>query len=111
MVEATFWLAFGIIAYVYVGYPFLLWVVSRFREPPRVVTPAQWPRVTLVISAYNEERSIRQKIENTLSIDYPQTALEVLVVSDASSDRTELIVDEFAGQGVQLLRMRERGGK
>jgi cellulose synthase/poly-beta-1,6-N-acetylglucosamine synthase-like glycosyltransferase len=111
MTEAVFWLSVGIVSYVYAGYPALLWIVSRFVRRARPSAPTIWPRVTLVISAYNEEGSIRQKIVNTLEVDYPRDRLEVLVISDASEDRTDAIVREFEEQGIGLVRMPERGGK
>ncbi len=112
MTEILFWFALSIVVYVYAAYPALLWLASRLLgRRRRDADPASWPIVTLVISAYNEEASIRQKIANTLAIDYPTSQLEVLVVSDASDDRTDAIVREFEMQRVRLLRMPKRGGK
>jgi cellulose synthase/poly-beta-1,6-N-acetylglucosamine synthase-like glycosyltransferase len=111
MLELTFWLSAAVIVYVYVGYPlFLKLVHAAFGRAPSH-PPAAEPPVTLVISAFNEEASIREKLDNTLGLDYPADRLQVLVVSDASDDRTDDIVREFAGRGVRLLRMAERGGK
>lgn len=110
MAEAIFWVALLGVAYVYAGYPALLWIAGKLKRVESAMTPEDWPPVTLIISAYNEERSIGQKVENTLSLDYPG-ALEVVVVSDASDDKTDAIVREFASRGVKLLRMSERGGK
>ena len=61
--------------------------------------------------AYNEETQIRELIKSLLSLDYPREKLQILVVSDASSDGTDEIVKEYATEGVELLRMPERGGK
>jgi cellulose synthase/poly-beta-1,6-N-acetylglucosamine synthase-like glycosyltransferase len=104
------WVAFGVVVYVYVGYPILLWIVSRIyqREVQHAVTT---PSVTLVISAFNEAEVIKGKLENSLGLDYPRERLEVLVISDASTDDTDRIVQSFEGQGVRLLRMPGRGGK
>ncbi len=111
MLELIFWLSGAVVAYVYVGYPLLLKLAHlAFGRAPSH-PPAVEPPVTLVISAFNEEASIREKLENTLQLDYPADRLQVLVVSDASDDRTDDIVREFAGRGVRLLRMAERGGK
>ncbi len=104
------WTAFGLILYVYVGYPALLYAASRwFHRPVRQgdVTPP----VTLLISAYNEAGVIKDKLENSLALDYPKDRLEILVISDASTDETDQIVQSFASQGVRLLRMPARGGK
>jgi cellulose synthase/poly-beta-1,6-N-acetylglucosamine synthase-like glycosyltransferase len=92
MTETLFWLSAGILLYVYAGYPLLLWLIVRLRGARAVRTGATEPRVTLVISAYNEAAVIRQKLENVLALDYPPHLLEVVVVSDASSDGTDEIV-------------------
>jgi cellulose synthase/poly-beta-1,6-N-acetylglucosamine synthase-like glycosyltransferase len=69
------------------------------------------PSVTLLISAFNEARVIRSKVENALSLDYPAESLEIIIVSDASTDETDPIVESFASRGVKLLRMAKREGK
>jgi cellulose synthase/poly-beta-1,6-N-acetylglucosamine synthase-like glycosyltransferase len=102
--------ALGTIAYVYVGYPLVLWVLAKIRR--RDVKRADvTPSVTLLISAYNEEEVVARKLENSLALDYPQDRLTILVISDASVDGTDRIVQSFASRGVTLLRMPERGGK
>ncbi len=96
--------------YVYFGYPILVWLVSRVR--PKIVKRAEYePFVTILITAYNEEKDIRAKLENTLQIDYPPEKLEILVASDGSTDRTDEIVKEFAMRGVKLFRQEGRVGK
>src|SRR5262245_18754765 len=107
----SFWLCVGLIFWVYAGYPVLLYLRNRVRAPRRVRTSEIEPAVTLIVSAYNEAAVIRQKIENSLALDYPRRLLELLVVSDGSSDDTDRIVREYEAQGVRLLRMHERGGK
>jgi len=69
------------------------------------------PKVTFLITAYNEERSITAKLEDTLSLDYPKDKLEVMVASDGSTDRTDEIVRGFATRGVVLKRVEGRVGK
>jgi cellulose synthase/poly-beta-1,6-N-acetylglucosamine synthase-like glycosyltransferase len=101
-----------LVAYAYVGYPFLLALLGRAR--PAVVEapePAEWPHITITVPAYNEERDIATTIENLLAIDYPPNRRHILVVSDASTDRTDDIVGGYANRGVELLRLNERGGK
>jgi cellulose synthase/poly-beta-1,6-N-acetylglucosamine synthase-like glycosyltransferase len=108
---ALFWTAAGLILYVYFGYPLLLWVIDAVRRPRPIATGDIEASVTLIISAYNEEASIGEKLANTLALDYPAERLEALVVSDASSDRTDEIVLGFKNPRVRLLRMPQRGGK
>jgi cellulose synthase/poly-beta-1,6-N-acetylglucosamine synthase-like glycosyltransferase len=69
------------------------------------------PKVTFLITAYNEERSIAAKLENTLTLDYPREKLEVIVASDGSTDRTDEIVKSFSDRGVILERVDGRVGK
>lgn len=108
--EIVFWLSAVALFYAYVGYPILLLVLSRLR--PRTVRRADFtPRVTLIITAYNEEQDLAAKLENTLALEYPENCLEVMVASDCSSDRTDEIVRGFASRGVQLHRQPQRLGK
>ncbi len=69
------------------------------------------PTVTLLIAAYNEEKDIAAKLENACSLDYPEGRLEIVVVSDHSTDGTDRIVSGFADRGVRLIRTPERSGK
>jgi cellulose synthase/poly-beta-1,6-N-acetylglucosamine synthase-like glycosyltransferase len=108
--QIIFWGAVAALFYVYVGYPLLVYLVSR--AFPKTVERAPFePIVTILITAYNEEKAIRQKLENTLAIDYPKEKLEILVASDGSTDRTDGLVKEFAARGVRLFRQEGRVGK
>lgn len=111
ILETAFWLLIGLVVYVYVGYPMLLAALRLVAGPKPVDRGDSLPAVTLIISAYNERDVIGSKIENSLALDYPREQLEILVVSDASDDGTDEMVHGFAGRGVRLLRMQERGGK
>ena len=104
------WIMLASVAYVYAGYPALLWLVTRVSSHP---VRRAWitPPVTLVISAFNEAAIIGKKIENCLALDYPADRLEINVVSDASTDATDAIVKSFGDRGVRLLRLPERQGK
>ena len=110
MLEVIFWSLVLLVAYVYAGYPLLLKGLAAVRARP-VAKGATTPAVTLIISAFNERDVIAQKIDNSLALDYPPEHLDILVVSDASDDGTDEIVEGYAEQGVRLLRMPERGGK
>ncbi|HEX9633338.1 MAG TPA: glycosyltransferase family 2 protein [Gemmatimonadales bacterium] len=106
----AFWVCVGVIVYTYVGYPLLAWGVSRLRPRPVRGAPIE-PRVSLVIAAYNEERVIREKIENALALDYPRDRLEVVVVADGSTDGTVNIARGFAWAGIRVLHEPGRRGK
>jgi cellulose synthase/poly-beta-1,6-N-acetylglucosamine synthase-like glycosyltransferase len=108
--EIVFWLSAAALLYTYIGYPLLLAVLSRLRGRP-VRRADFYPSVTVIITAYNEERDLAQKLENTLLLDYPKDSLEIIVASDCSSDRTDEIVRSMAARGVRLHRQPERLGK
>lgn len=110
VMQVCFWSGALLLFYTYVGYPLLLAIVGRFRSRP-IRRAEMKPTVTVIITAYNEERDIRTKLENTLALDYPSDRLEIIVASDCSTDRTDEIVREFALRGVRLYRQRERLGK
>ena len=69
------------------------------------------PYVTLIIPAYNEEAIIKNKIENTLLLDYPREKLQILIASDGSTDKTVDFAAEYINEGVELLDFKERKGK
>ncbi len=110
MPEVIFWLALGLIFYTYFGYPLLTLMLSLFFNQP-VKRGNIEPMVTFLITAYNEEKDIRKKLENTLALDYPKDKLEIIVASDGSTDQTDTIVKEFFDQGVLLHRVEGRVGK
>lgn len=108
---AFFWISAAILLYAYAGYPLLLWLIVRVRGARPIQTRPVCPRVTLVISAYNEAAVIREKLENVLRLEYAPDLLEVVVISDASSDGTDEIVRQYADRGVRLVRQEARQGK
>jgi cellulose synthase/poly-beta-1,6-N-acetylglucosamine synthase-like glycosyltransferase len=108
--EVVFWLSAAALFYTYAGYPLLLAFVSAIR-PLRVKRGEVEPTITVIITAYNEERDLASKLENTLALDYPRELLEIIVASDCSTDRTDEIVRDFAAQGVRLHRQEKRLGK
>jgi cellulose synthase/poly-beta-1,6-N-acetylglucosamine synthase-like glycosyltransferase len=108
--QVIFWMSVAALFYTYAGYPLLLALVSALR-PRRVHRGSFEPTVSIIIAAYNEERDLAAKLENTLALDYPRELLEIIVASDCSSDRTDQIAREFAGRGVQLHRQSDRLGK
>lgn len=102
----------ALIVYVYFGYPLML-LCLQFVVPAEKINkdPAIRPFVTLMISCFNEEDVIEEKLKNSLSTDYPKDRMEIIVVSDASSDRTDDIVASFSGDGIKLVKQNERLGK
>jgi len=108
--EALFWLAALWIVYVYAGYPALLALLAAIRSRAVAQQPVT-PFVTIVIAAFNEQRHIGETLENKLQLDYPADLLEIIVVSDESTDATDEIVRRFESRGVRLIRQQPRQGK
>ncbi len=105
-----FCLAAGVFAYLMVGYPILLAYFPWRRLPPVRKDLGARPTVTALMAVYNGEEFLRQKLDSILALDYPKDLLEIVVISDGSTDRTEEIASEYAASGVRLLRV-PRGGK
>ena len=109
-IEWVFWASVAFIFYAYGGYLFLLWVLSFWRNRP-VLNGDITPRVSFIITAFNEEAKIQDKLENSLALEYPRHRLEIVVASDCSTDRTDEIVRAYADRGIRLVRAAERKGK
>ncbi len=109
--QIVFWGCAVVLVYTYAGYPVLLWLAAKVRPDRHVTDEGRLPPVSFIIAAHNEEAVIASKLENTLALDYPKDKLEVIVVSDASTDRTNDIVAGFGDRGVRLLALEERTGK
>lgn len=110
--EFIFWLSAIVIVYIYIGYPVLLRFLPKHKNAGKSVTTAP-PKITILIPAFNEEASIAATVHNKLTQHYPADLLEVLVISDDSSDETDEIVRAISVQDprVQLIRQSPRQGK
>ena len=108
--NVLFWSCLGALFYAYAGYPLLLAIIASFKNRPKA-NLGYFPAISVLIAAYNEESNIRTKIEQTLSLDYPADKVEILVLSDCSTDGTDAIVKSFSAQRVRLLRAPQRIGK
>lgn len=97
------------IAYILLGYPLLLWLLARHRVKP-VQKRFEPQTVSVLIAVHNGELFVRKKLLSVLALEYPRELLQILVISDGSTDSTDASVAEFAGQGVDLLRI-QRAGK
>lgn len=104
----------GLLVYAYGVYFLLLAVLSRWVSRTRPSQPPEsisLPSVSILLSVYNEEKHIRERIVNLLAQDYPAERMEIWVGSDGSTDRTEEIVRSFTDPRVRLLVVTPRGGK
>jgi cellulose synthase/poly-beta-1,6-N-acetylglucosamine synthase-like glycosyltransferase len=100
----------AVIVYVYAGYPLMVFLLARLTGKD-VRRGPYFPSVSIIIPAYNEEKCIEATIRNKLGLDYPKERMEVIVVSDGSTDGTDDIVSKYAGERVHLLRQEKRAGK
>jgi glycosyltransferase involved in cell wall biosynthesis len=98
--EVLFWVAVGLVAYTYAGYPLLLVVLRAIVRRPVDRRPVE-PFVSILVPAYNESRVIAEKIRNVLAIDYPADRFELVVACDGPSDGTSDIVRGLA-DGVRV---------
>jgi cellulose synthase/poly-beta-1,6-N-acetylglucosamine synthase-like glycosyltransferase len=108
--QIIFWASVLALVYTYLGYPALIALIGTLR-PRRVARRNFTPSLTVIITAYNEERALPEKLANTLALDYPRDLIEIIVASDCSTDRTDEIVRSFHRQGVTLHRQPQRFGK
>ncbi|NLD94793.1 MAG: glycosyltransferase family 2 protein [Fibrobacter sp.] len=104
------WISIFLAFFAYFGYPLTLTFLSLFHRKKVLRTPIT-PMVSLIITAYNEEKRIREKLENTMKLDYPREKLQVIIASDGSTDKTHDIVREYADRGVVLFEVPDRKGK
>jgi len=108
-----FWSCLVLVIYVYMGYPLLIGLLSLKKKPisnQGDVTPV----VSILIAAYNEEEDIGATLRNKIELDYPRDRLEIIVVSDESTDRTDEIVSNMAAGSdvpIRLVRQSPRQGK
>lgn len=94
--RALFWLCFSLIAYAYVGYVFWLWLELRIHKQP-IRKEEIRPSVSIIIAARNEEANLSVKLENLRQLKYPADKLQIVVVSDGSTDRTVDILQQAPG--------------
>ena len=106
--KAVFWLSLGALLWTHLLYPLGIAALARVRTR-RVRREPIEPSVSVVVAAYNEEQVIERRLQNLLELDYPAEQLELVVTSDASTDRTHELVEGFGGR-VRLL-VNPRGGK
>src|SRR3989304_5742112 len=94
--------SFATALFAYILYPLVLTLLSARRVPANRGSESenQWPVVSLVLPVYNEERAIADTLESLLAVDYPPGRRQILVVSDASTDRTDEIVRRYKVHGV-----------
>jgi poly-beta-1,6-N-acetyl-D-glucosamine synthase len=111
LLTLIFWGSVGLILYTYVFYPLILYVLYRLKGSVPARVSSYRPTVSLLISAYNEEKVIEEKLNNVLKIDYPKEKFVVLVGLDGCSDNTHAIIKKFENSIVRAIAFKERRGK
>jgi hypothetical protein len=101
----------GAFVWVYLLYPALVGLVVSLRPAAPAAADRPLPGVSVIVAVHNEEAVIRRKLENALDFDYPSDRLEILVVSDGSTDGTDAILAEYATRGVRVIIPGARLGK
>ena len=111
MMEIIFWVSLLLIIYTYLLYGVIIWVWSKFKRKKIDKVECYIPNVSVVISAFNEENIIHDRILNLLEVDYPKDKIEILIGSDNSSDNTDEIIKKFNQDNVHLFSFSIRRGK
>ena len=111
--KIIFWGALFLLLAHYIGYPLVFWLLATIKRERvnNVNNNSYEPEVAFIISAYNEERVIEEKIQNSLALNYPKEKLKIIVISDGSTDKTNEIVKAYASYGVELKEIGDRLGK
>src|SRR5690606_18371025 len=113
--ELFFWISLTIVVYTFIGYGAVLFLLVKIKRAfgkkgkTDNINLADLPTCSVLIAAYNEESCIRQKIENTLALNYPSHLIHYFIVTDGSTDSTNQIVSEYSA--VNLLFEPQRSGK
>jgi len=110
MATLVFWACCSLLLYVYAVYPLAVRMLASWVGVP-VRRGSALPTVTIIVTAYNEERCIRAKLDNLAGLSYPPELVNILVASDGSSDATEQIAGCYHGGRVRVLRLDGRRGK
>ncbi len=107
----TFWIAAVGVFYPYAGYPLLLLLVRRLVSTSARVAMSGLPTISMIVPVHNEASRLERKIANTLALDYPADRLEIIVVSDGSTDDTAALVRAKGNPRLTLIELPERRGK
>jgi cellulose synthase/poly-beta-1,6-N-acetylglucosamine synthase-like glycosyltransferase len=110
MLRLLFWLSITAIIYTYLGYPLVVWLMARCRRR-EVRKAAITPKVSVVIACHNEARNIEARLRNLLDCDYPQEQLEIILISDGSTDLTAQIARRFKPARLRVFAYEQQMGK
>lgn len=109
--ETVFWISIGFIVYTYFLYPIILTLIAAFFPKKTNKQINIFPSIALLVSTYNEEKVIEEKVKNMLSLDYPKDKLNLYIISDGSIDRTNEILKQYKGSRINIILETKRKGK
>ena len=101
--EVLFWVSVAGVVYPYVGYPLALWLIARFTNKRTAKVVEELPRLSIIIPVHNEERRLARKIANTTALEYPSDRVEIIFVSDGSTDGSVEMIRTSLGPGRHLV--------
>ncbi|MEO6612386.1 MAG: glycosyltransferase family 2 protein [Chitinophagaceae bacterium] len=108
-----FWFSVAILFYSYAGYGIIIFLLNRLKTvfffPREKISIEQTIPVTLIVTAYNEELILQEKVRNCLAIDYPAGQLQLVFITDGSADRSAELISQYPS--ITLLHQPERKGK
>lgn len=108
--EIIFWVSIVTITYTYFGYPAIIFLLALVFNKP--IKKAEYnPKISIILSVFNEERVIEEKIKNLVTLDYPQEKIEILIGSDGSNDKTNEIISKYTDDRFKLFQSPKRQGK
>lgn len=107
----TFWMILLLLLYCFLGYPLLLGALGIFKRKSKQERLEYLPKVSLVILAGNDSKTIAAKLDNTALFEYPKEKLEIIVATINSTDGTRKIVEDYFAKGVKLLYQAEKNGR
>ena len=110
MIELIAFISLFVIAYTYFGYPAVLMTLPKLKVITAIDNPVE-PMVSILIAAYNEEKTIKNSIESILDSIYPKERIEIVVASDGSTDGTENIIRQFHDNHLKMISLPFRSGK
>jgi len=111
MMHWIFWCSLIALVYTYLGYPCMLGLLAHRRQSPILRNRLSLPSVSVIIAAHNEEERISDRIKNFLSLDYPRHCLEVIIISDGSTDSTNEILRRYEKGVIRPVILPKRVGK
>lgn len=113
--QYLFWISLGVVLVPYFFYPIVLLFLSRWSKsaPLPILNEDEWPSVDILFAAYNEEAVLEEKLNSLQNLDYPKDKLKIRVGSDASSDRTNEILEAWEQKDARFIPylFKRRSGK